>query len=146
MSGAPGGAGGVGAGVWAEASAWVVALARATCWRKVRRLVDIRYRVLSGGDRWGGQGVGTPIWRKLAIYLTQVAGVGWIHVGGALAGALAGLPAGGRGVRRGPGGPPHLNCSIAQLLAIGPSALERSWMMRSRCFVAVETADSRAIQ
>src|ERR1039458_8023644 len=36
--------------------------------------------------------------------------------------------------------------SIAQLLAIGPSALERSWMMRSRCFVAVETADSRAIQ
>src|ERR1017187_10970934 len=62
MSGAAGGA-----GVWAEASAWVAALGRATCWRKVRRLVDIRYRVLSGGDGWGGQGVGTPIWRKLAI-------------------------------------------------------------------------------
>src|ERR1039458_8804133 len=56
MSGAAGGAGGVGTGVWAEASAWVAALARATCWRKVRRLVDIRYRVLSGGDRWGAKG------------------------------------------------------------------------------------------
>src|ERR1017187_2816685 len=109
MSGATGGAGGVGAGVWAEASAWVAALARATCWRKVRRLVDIRYRVLSGGDGWGAKGLVHPYGGSwLSIYLTQVARVGWIHVGGALAGALAGLPAGGRGVRRGKGGPPHL--------------------------------------
>src|ERR1035441_8375614 len=69
MSGAAGGGGGAGTGVWAEASAWVAALARATCWRKVRRLVDIRYRVLSGGDRWGGQGVGTPIMAEVGYPL-----------------------------------------------------------------------------
>ena len=39
---------------------WVAALARVTCLRKVRRLVDIRYRVLSCGDGWG---VGLPAGR-----------------------------------------------------------------------------------
>ena len=39
-----------GVGVWAGASTWVAAPARATCWRKVRRLVGIRYRVLRCAD------------------------------------------------------------------------------------------------
>src|ERR1019366_9823818 len=138
MSGAAGGA-----GVWAEASAWVAALARATCWRKVRRLVDIRYRVLSGGDGWGAKG-----------WYTHMAEVGYLLD---LGSRRRVDPCGGRSRRR-PGRPASRRTgrpprsrgtappSIAQLLAIGPSALERSWMMRSRCFVAVETADSRAIQ
>src|ERR1035437_5914496 len=41
---------------------------------------------------------------------------------------------------------PRIARSTGQSLAIGPSALERSWMMRSRCWMAVETADSMAIQ
>ena len=41
---------------------------------------------------------------------------------------------------------PRIARSTGQSLAIGPSALERSWMMRSRCLIAVETADSMAIQ
>src|ERR1017187_1472456 len=143
MSGAAGGA-----GVWAEASAWVAAVARATCWRKVRRLVDIRYRVLSGGDGWGGQGVGTPIWRKLAIYLLDSGSPRRVDPCGGRPRRRPGRPASRRTGRppRSRGTAPPFNCSIAQLLGIGPSALERSWMMRSRCFVAVETADSRAIQ
>src|ERR1035438_7294565 len=51
ISAAGGGAGA--AGVCAGAGVWVAALARATCWRKVRRLVDIRYRVLSRRSGWG---------------------------------------------------------------------------------------------
>src|ERR1017187_5133772 len=53
MVGVGGGAVCAGAPGCAEASAWVAALARATCWRKVRRLVDIRYRVLSRRSGWG---------------------------------------------------------------------------------------------
>src|ERR1035441_6635662 len=78
MSGAAGGGGGAGTGVWAEASAWVAALARATCWRKVRRLVDIRYRVLSGGDGWGA--------KDMARYLGEFARGGLINIAGGCCG------------------------------------------------------------
>src|ERR1035437_5027042 len=55
---------GGGAGVAGWAGVWVAALARATCWRKVRRLVDIRYRVLWRAGGWGPEGIGTgfPAW------------------------------------------------------------------------------------
>ena len=55
ISEAGGGAGVAGwaGAVCAGAGVWVAALARATCWRKVRRLVDIRYRVLWRAGGWG---------------------------------------------------------------------------------------------
>src|ERR1035437_10469111 len=54
ISEAGGGAGaGLAGAVCAGAGVWVAALARATCWRKVRRLVDIRYRVPSRRSGWG---------------------------------------------------------------------------------------------
>src|ERR1035437_9983776 len=66
ISEAGGGAGVAGwaGAVCAGAGVWVAALARATCWRKVRRLVDIRYRVLWRAGGWGAEGIGTgfPAW------------------------------------------------------------------------------------
>ena len=55
ISGAAGGAVGAGVEVWAGTGISVAALARATCCRKVRRLVDITYRVLCGRYEWGGE-------------------------------------------------------------------------------------------
>src|ERR1035438_3310342 len=73
MVGVGGGAVCAGAPGCAGASAWVAALARATCWRKVRRLVDIRYRVLwragGGGVCAGCGGAGEGLWREKAAAL-----------------------------------------------------------------------------
>src|ERR1039458_9737420 len=44
-----------GAGGGVRDGAWGAAAARATCWRKVRRLVGIRYRVPRGGVDIQGQ-------------------------------------------------------------------------------------------